>query len=37
MEALKKLLELEKPTSKAELYSTWETPPNVVYADTLSQ
>lgn len=31
LEALKKLLELDKPTSKAELYSSWETPPNVVY------
>jgi structure-specific endonuclease subunit SLX1 len=31
LEALKKLLELDKPTSKAELYSSWEIPPNVVY------
>ena len=29
--ALEKLLSLDKPTSKAELYSSWETPPNVVY------
>ena len=32
IEALTMLLELDKPTSKAELYSTWDTPPNVVYA-----
>jgi structure-specific endonuclease subunit SLX1 len=31
LEALKTLLELDKPTSKAELYSNWETQPNVVY------
>jgi predicted GIY-YIG superfamily endonuclease len=31
LEALEKLLALDKPTSKAELYSTWEQPPNVVY------
>lgn len=31
LEALKKLLELDKPTSKAELYSAWDIPPNVVY------
>ena len=31
MEALKKLLELDRPTSKAMLYSEWETPPNIVY------
>jgi|TARA_B110000259_G_scaffold188436_2_gene247411 predicted GIY-YIG superfamily endonuclease len=31
LEALKILLALDKPTSKAELYSTWEKPPNVVY------
>ena len=31
LEALKKLLELDKPTSKAELYSSWDIPPNVVY------
>lgn len=31
LEALKKLLELDRPTSKAELYSTWEIKPNVVY------
>jgi structure-specific endonuclease subunit SLX1 len=31
LEALKKLLELDKPTSKAELYSNWEKPPNIVY------
>jgi structure-specific endonuclease subunit SLX1 len=30
-EALEKLLKLDKPTSKAELYSSWEIPPNVVY------
>ena len=31
LEALKKLLSLDKPTSKAELYSSWEQPPEVVY------
>jgi structure-specific endonuclease subunit SLX1 len=30
-EALEKLLKLDKPTSKAELYSSWEIKPNVVY------
>ena len=30
-EALKTLLSLDKPTSKAELYSSWEIQPNVVY------
>jgi len=33
LEALKKLLSLDKPTSKAEFYCEWETPPNVIYAD----
>ena len=31
MEALKTLLELDKPTSKAMLYSEYENKPNVVY------
>jgi len=31
LEALKKLLSMDRPTSKAELYSSWETKPNVVY------
>ena len=31
MEALKTLLELDKPTSKAMLYSEWMLKPNVVY------
>lgn len=31
LEALKKLLELDKPTSKAELFSNWVTPINIVY------
>tara|TARA_Y100000389_G_scaffold144318_1_gene142649 strand:- start:8720 stop:9097 length:378 start_codon:yes stop_codon:yes gene_type:complete len=31
MEALKQLLELERPTSKAMLYSEWEIQPNIVY------
>jgi structure-specific endonuclease subunit SLX1 len=31
MEALEKLLKLEKSTTKAEPYNTWEIPPNVVY------
>ena len=31
LEALQRLLKLDKPTSKAELYSTWKTTPNVIY------
>jgi predicted GIY-YIG superfamily endonuclease len=31
LEALEKLLSLERPTSKADPYSSWEIPPNVVY------
>lgn len=31
LEALEKLLKLDKPTSKAILYSEWETPPKIVY------
>ena len=31
LEALEKLLKLDKPTSKAELYSNWENPPKIVY------
>lgn len=31
LEALEKLLSLDKPTSKAELYSSWLESPNVVY------
>ena len=31
LEALDLLLKLDKPTSKAMLYSEWETKPNVVY------
>ena len=31
IEALNQLLNLDKPTSKAMLYSEWEKPPNVVY------
>jgi len=31
LEALKTLLALDKPTSRAELYSNWEIQPNVVY------
>ena len=33
LEALKKLLELDKPTSKAILYKEWEIQPNIVYVD----
>lgn len=33
MLALKQLLELDRPTSKAQLYSDWETPPKVVLED----
>jgi len=31
LDALKKLLELDKPTSKAELFTQWEMLPNIVY------
>jgi|TARA_B100000787_G_scaffold53811_1_gene39004 predicted GIY-YIG superfamily endonuclease len=31
LEALDKLLKLDKPTSKAELYSSWPNFPNVIY------
>jgi len=31
MEALKILLELDKPTSKAMLYKDWENKPNIIY------
>ena len=31
LEALATLLALERPTSKAEPYSSWDKPPNVVY------
>tara|TARA_B100001093_G_scaffold508669_1_gene571310 strand:- start:3979 stop:4365 length:387 start_codon:yes stop_codon:yes gene_type:complete len=35
LEALKRLLELDKPTSKALLYNEWDIPPKIVYiADT---
>ena len=30
-QALKTLLELDRPTSKAKLYSEWPLPPNVIY------
>jgi len=33
MEALKQLLALDRPTSKAKLYSEWIEPPNVVLED----
>ena len=33
MVALKQLLALDKPTSKAQLYSEWETPPKVILED----
>lgn len=33
MEALKQLLALDRPTSKAKLYSEWMEPPNVVLED----
>jgi len=33
LEALKTLLALDKPTTKAELYSEWENPVNVVYIE----
>ena len=31
MEALKTLLSLDRPTSKAMAYSEWENPPNIIY------
>ena len=33
LEALKTLLALDKPTTKAEPYSSWENPPNVIYIE----
>lgn len=33
MMALKQLLELDRPTSKAQPYSEWSTPPNVILED----
>jgi len=36
LEALDLLLKLDRPTSKAMLYSEWETKPNIVYNNTLS-
>jgi structure-specific endonuclease subunit SLX1 len=33
MQALKQLLALDRPTSKAKLYSEWEQPPNVILED----
>jgi len=36
LEALDLLLKLDRPTSKAMLYSEWETKPNVVYNNPLS-
>jgi predicted GIY-YIG superfamily endonuclease len=35
--ALKQLLSLEKPTSKAKLYSTWTEPPKVIIEDSETQ
>ena len=31
MKSLKQLLSLEKPTSKAKLYSEWESPPEIIF------
>tara|TARA_B100000424_G_C22929590_1_gene494534 strand:+ start:1039 stop:1416 length:378 start_codon:yes stop_codon:yes gene_type:complete len=31
LEALERLLKLDKPTSKADLYTSWENTPNIVY------
>jgi hypothetical protein len=31
--ALKQLLKLERPTTKAKAYSEWETPPQVILED----
>ena len=33
LEALQKLLALDKPTTKADLYSSWTNPPNTVYPE----
>jgi hypothetical protein len=33
MIALKQLLNLERPTTKAKLYSEWSTPPRVILED----
>lgn len=37
MMALKQLLDLERPTSKAQAYSEWESPPKVVLEDEEAQ
>jgi predicted GIY-YIG superfamily endonuclease len=36
MKALKQLLALERPTSKAKAYSEWETPPEVHFEDDIA-
>ena len=33
MKALKQLLELERPTTKAKAYSEWETSPEIIFGD----
>lgn len=37
MSALKNLLELERPTTKAKAYSEWETKPEIVFGDDLAK
>jgi structure-specific endonuclease subunit SLX1 len=37
MKALKELLELERPTTKAKAYSEWPTSPEVIFGDDLAK
>ena len=37
MKALKELLELERPTTKAKPYSEWPKPPEVIFGDDLAK
>jgi hypothetical protein len=37
MKALKELLSLERPTTKAKAYSEWATSPEVIFGDDLAK
>jgi structure-specific endonuclease subunit SLX1 len=37
MKALKQLLELERPTTKAKAYSEWETSPEIIFGDDIAK
>jgi predicted GIY-YIG superfamily endonuclease len=37
MKALKQLLELERPTTKAKAYSEWETSPEIIFGDDMAK